>query len=341
MRARAISPQKRLRFGAFELNASAGELRKHGIRIRLQEQPMKLLTCLVESPGVILSREDLIPRIWPDGVFVDYERGLNSALTRLRQALVDSAESPRYIETVARQGYRFIAPVVEVSDTEQARPQPAPREHWIFFATVLAVALGATIVSLTALLPGRTSPLSAQQVTFSKGFVWSARFTPDGNTIVYGAAWQGNPVRLFAARLDSPQSRPIGEASADVLAISSKGEMALSLSRHVEVGSMTQGRLASSPLGGGAPREILENVREADWSPDGKRLLIVHRVAGHDRLEYLGSKVLYQTSGWISHARISPGGDRVAFIDHQVLAGDGGAIVLVDSGGKTRILSRS
>src|ERR1700736_58458 len=108
-----------LRFGVFELNPASGELRKHGFRIRGQDQPLKLLLCLLETPGELWSREDLIRRIWPEGTFVDYERGLNVAITRLRQALGDYADAPRYVETVGRKGYRFIAPIEPASGPEK------------------------------------------------------------------------------------------------------------------------------------------------------------------------------------------------------------------------------
>src|SRR6476619_916126 len=86
-----------VRFGVFELNPTSGELRKHGIRVRLQEQPLKLLLYLLETPGEVCTREALIQWMWPEGTFVDYDRGLNSAATRLRQAIGDSADAPRYI----------------------------------------------------------------------------------------------------------------------------------------------------------------------------------------------------------------------------------------------------
>src|SRR5215471_14593733 len=110
--------RRSLHFGVFELNPARGELRKHGTRIRLQDQPLKLLLCLLETPGEICTREDLIRRIWPEGTFVDYERGLNVAVTRLRQALGDSADAPRYIETLGRKGYRFLAPVEQIPALE-------------------------------------------------------------------------------------------------------------------------------------------------------------------------------------------------------------------------------
>ncbi len=128
-------PDRRpLRFGVFQLNPLTGELRKHGIRIRLQEQPLKLLLALLETPGEIRTREELIRSIWAEGTFVDYERGLNVGITRLRQALGDSADAPRYVETVGRKGYRFIAPVDRLLPQEmpQAAPEgvtPGPQEQ--------------------------------------------------------------------------------------------------------------------------------------------------------------------------------------------------------------------
>src|SRR5919108_1492381 len=107
-----------VQFGIFELNRRAGELRKHGTRIRLQPKPMHLLCALIERPGEIVTRDELKARLWPDDTFVDFESGLNTAVNRLRLALGDSAEHPRYIETEARSGYRFIAPA-------QAKPEPS------------------------------------------------------------------------------------------------------------------------------------------------------------------------------------------------------------------------
>src|SRR5215472_16114280 len=100
-----------VQFGIFELNRRAGELRKNGTRIRLQPKPMHILCALLERPGEIVTRDELKVRLWPDDTFVDFESGLNTAVNRLRLALGDSAEHPRYIETEARSGYRFIAPV--------------------------------------------------------------------------------------------------------------------------------------------------------------------------------------------------------------------------------------
>src|ERR1700689_1165307 len=95
-------------FGTFELDLRAGELRKHGLRVRLQEQPFQVLAMLLEHPGEIVTREELQKKIWPADIFVDFDHGLNKAINKVRDALGDSAESPRFVETVARRGYRFL-----------------------------------------------------------------------------------------------------------------------------------------------------------------------------------------------------------------------------------------
>jgi DNA-binding winged helix-turn-helix (wHTH) protein len=107
------SPLTLLRFGAFEVDVRAGEVRKHGLLIRLQDQPFRVLQTLLEHPGEVVTRDELRSQIWPADTFVDFDRGLNNAVKRLRDALSDSAENPSYIETLPKRGYRFIAPVHE------------------------------------------------------------------------------------------------------------------------------------------------------------------------------------------------------------------------------------
>src|SRR5579863_4155819 len=110
---RTPSPRENFRFGPYELNQSSGELRKDGKRIRIQQQPLKILGMLVENPGELVTREQLRARLWPDGLYLDFEHGLNRAVNKLRRALLEAADSPRYVETLPARGYRFIA-LVEV-----------------------------------------------------------------------------------------------------------------------------------------------------------------------------------------------------------------------------------
>ena len=104
-------PTESVRFGLFEFDPQSGELRKQGIRIRLQGQPVEILSMLLARPGELVTRDELQKKLWPADTFVDFDRSLNAAIKRLRAALGDSAETPRFVETLARRGYRFIAPV--------------------------------------------------------------------------------------------------------------------------------------------------------------------------------------------------------------------------------------
>ena len=113
-----------IRFGPFQLNLLTGELRKSGVRINLPDQPFQILKALLERPGELISREELRQRLWSAETFVDFEHGLNAAVRRLRDALGDSADVPRFIETLPRHGYRFIAPVIQPPPTEEASSRP-------------------------------------------------------------------------------------------------------------------------------------------------------------------------------------------------------------------------
>jgi DNA-binding winged helix-turn-helix (wHTH) protein len=115
---------KTVRFGIFEVNLAAGELRKNGVRMRLQEQPFQILATLLERPGEVVTREDLRTKLWPADTFVDFDHSLNTAVNKLREALGDSATSPRYIETLARRGYRFLAPVEPLPAISEEHSHP-------------------------------------------------------------------------------------------------------------------------------------------------------------------------------------------------------------------------
>jgi cholera toxin transcriptional activator len=122
------NPARRYRFGVFEADAATGELRRQGIRIKLNAQPFQVLIMLLERRGELLTREEISRELWPDGTFVDFEHGVNSAINRIREALGDTAGGPRFVETLARRGYRFVAPVerIELNGAQKlSRPDPA------------------------------------------------------------------------------------------------------------------------------------------------------------------------------------------------------------------------
>ncbi len=216
--------------------------------------------------------------------------------------------------------------------------RPSTRRIVLLFLTVIAFVL----VPVAFVIGRRTAvkpPALFHLLTFQRGIVYSARFAPDGNTIVYGASWQGNPIQLFTTRPDYPDSRPLDLQAAALLAISPAGEVALAIrGRSGAHGVFVNGVLARAPLTGGAPREILEDVRWADWDPNGT-LAVVHHVKGQSRLEYPIGKVLYETPGWISHIRFSPKGDKIAFLDHPRWPDDRGLVAVTDLAGKKETLS--
>jgi len=169
---------------------------------------------------------------------------------------------------------------------------------------------------------GKTEFAAYHPLTFRRGIVHSARFAPDGKTVIYSAAWEGKPLDLYTTRPESPQSQLLEPKGADVLAVSASGEMLLALhSKPRDSSFLYAGTLARVPLVGGAPREILNDVEWADWSPDGTNVAIVHDVAARKRLEFPLGKVLYEADGWIGNPRVAPDGKSVAFVDHPQTGG--------------------
>jgi Tol biopolymer transport system component len=212
-----------------------------------------------------------------------------------------------------------------------AEPPRRGRRAILWAAGTLAAVALAVVATLRL---GRSDPPRYHQLTFRRGTIWSARFAPDGQTVIYGAAWNGKPFQLFTTTLTGPESRSLDLPDADILSASSGGEMAISLGRYFHHTFKAKGTLAVASLSGGAPRPIAEDVESADWMPDGKTLAIVREVGGKDRLECPVGRVLYETPGWISDIRVSPDGERIAFFDHPDPVDPRGAVAVIDRGGR-------
>lgn len=204
----------------------------------------------------------------------------------------------------------------------------------------IAAALALASFSGRKTAPRGVSPgeVSLRRLTFRRGNVLKARFAPDGRTVVYGAAWDGKPAELFSVRTDSLESRPLGVPNADILSVSSKGELAILMKRGFLSTTVGSGTLARVPLGGGAPREIAEGVLSADWSPDGSDLAVIREwTGGKCRLEYPIGKTLYETTGDLGGVRVSRNDKGVAVTEYE---GSAGLFVVVSDGaGKVRKLS--
>jgi Tol biopolymer transport system component len=220
---------------------------------------------------------------------------------------------------------------------QQALPPERPR--WLQAAALALLLVGAVAVGYFA---GRRSlPASSpsyHQLTFETGYAGPARFTRDGNTVVYSAAWNGGARQLYSQRSNSIQGTPLF-MDADVLGIADNGEMALILKRRFLATWLQRGTLARMPIDGGAPRPILDDVYDADITRDGKDFAVVRQSGGQQRLEFPIGKVLFETPGWISDVRISTDGTQVAFMDHPVVPDDRGAVALVDRQGKVKRLT--
>jgi len=225
----------------------------------------------------------------------------------------------------------------------RAAPVAAPRARMIRRRVLFGAAVAAAALAL-AFLSGRQTvsrgiqpeKVSFQQLTNRRGNFLRGRVAPDGRTIVYSAAWDGKPAELFSVRTDSVESRPLGIRNADILSISSKGELAILLKKGF-LAMWGPGTLARVPLGGGAPREVAEDVMFADWSPDGSSLAVIPSRSGEkSRLEYPVGTTLYETTNGLGFVRVSPRGDLVAFTERRA---NGEFLVVVDLTGKTRTLT--
>lgn len=220
---------------------------------------------------------------------------------------------------------------------------PPPRRRSKLLA---AAAAGAVLAAVAAFAAGRATvraPANTvpqyQRLTFRRGPIFSARLAPVGGTIVYSARWDGPTKQLFSIAAESPDSLQLPYDWADVVAISAKNELAIVSNRHDVRAYARPGTLARASLSGGASRDLLEDVQDADWLPDGSDLAVSHFVNGRYRLEFPIGKSVYETSGWISNPRVSPDGRYVAFFDHPIMGDDRGYVAIVTSAGGERRLS--
>ncbi|KAA0252976.1 MAG: serine/threonine protein kinase [Acidobacteria bacterium] len=233
---------------------------------------------------------------------------------------------------------------------EASAPAPggtvaAPRRRRLLLAAgaaaflLLGLAAGLAIARLRG--PAAAAEPSYHLLTSEEGFVHSARFAPDGVTIVYGEARAGEPVFLSTTRDDAIASRRLDLPSADVVGIAKNGEMALILDRRHEGSWLRTGTLAQASLAGGAPRALLEGIFEADIAPDGQSFAVVRADKGGQRLEYPIGTVRFRTRGWISSPRISRDGRRVAFVEHPIPGDDMGHVTVLDGTGEPARLSET
>ncbi|MGH9582809.1 MAG: winged helix-turn-helix domain-containing protein, partial [Bryobacteraceae bacterium] len=275
------TPSRVFRFGVFEADAEAGELRKQGIRIGLQEQPFQLLLMLLDKAGEVISRDEIRGKLWPPDTFVDFEQGIGTAIKKLRQALCDDAEVPRYIETIPRRGYRFVAPVerppaVFISRDTHRDETPAPSigqratkvrvqpRHIKQPFAAIAVAAGLAILAAWLYRP-QAAPLSrAIPLTAYEGDELWPDFSPDGNQVAF--AWDGGAdgkfhlyVKMIGTANDLQITNGNGE---DMFPAWSPDGRWIAFQRWNRSGRHT---MLVSPLGG-PERTVADRACEADFA---------------------------------------------------------------------------
>jgi sugar lactone lactonase YvrE/predicted Ser/Thr protein kinase len=256
---------------------------------------------------------------------------LRADLKRLKRTLDSSRTS-----VVAETAPSSASP--PVATAAQAGTKKRPIAALLAVSALVALAVG-VFAGKMIFSSGQAPPPVYRQLTFRRGSIRSARFAPDGQTILYSAAWQGNPTDVFTARPEAPESRSMGLSRTQLMSVSNTAEMAVLLNSKAIGTWVNMGTLARAPLAGGAPREVLEHVQWADWSTDGANFLVVRDVGGMNRLEFPVGKTLYQTGGWIGHPRISPKGDLIAFADHPLQGDDNGSLSIVDMSGHYKVLA--
>ena len=292
----APSNSRTIGFGVFELDLKAGELRKSGLRIRLQEQPFQILVMLLEHPGETVTREEIQQKLWPADTFVDFEHGINAAVKRLREALDDSADNPRFVETLARRGYRFIDPVDVGAGLARPREGIALPYKW---AALAAVVVTAIVVAVAGWFWSRRSrsttpeaPLTAVPLTSYPGYEGYPSFSPDGTQVAFQWCTEGPSANcdIYIKQIGvEPPSRLTTDPAEDFSPAWSPDGQFIAFLRKL---SATKTALMLIPQRGGQERVLGESdiAYQADrallfgsqlaWTPDSKWLALPWREPG-------------------------------------------------------------
>jgi Tol biopolymer transport system component/DNA-binding winged helix-turn-helix (wHTH) protein len=330
-----LQAPKSVRFGLFEVDFASGELRKRGLRVKLQDQPFQVLALLIQRAGQIVQREELKKALWPADTFVEFDQGVNTAIKKIRQALGDSAENPRFIETLPRKGYRFIAPVAG-PESPPSLPVPVkprlPRKHSPWLLALAALVLIASVAGWFFI--GRKTPkvISAMPVplTTYAGEEGQASFSPDGNQVAF--VWNGEKQDNFDIYVKLIGSETLlritTNPAADFSPAWSPDGRSIAFLRALGGG---RSGVFLIPSVGGAERKLAEIhcCQSAPhgslvWSPDGKWLATADRSSAKEKLRVFllspedGEKrsLMSGALGWLNgrNPAFSPDGLKLAFV---------------------------
>jgi eukaryotic-like serine/threonine-protein kinase len=291
--------------------------------------------------NAILSKAPTAPVQLNPELPTELERIINKALEKDRdlryQAAAEMRADLRRLQRDLHSSASMAAATAPVVQLEKKRS----KVNWASLCAVGAVAAAAVIAFYAGSKYTRPIVPVFREITFRRGALDSARFAPDSASAIYSAAWEGNQESIFTTAPGSTESRDLGMPNSQLLAVSKQGR--LLILRNLRMGDnrfTNAGTLAQGSLTAGAPRDILDDVEDADWAPNGDDFAVVHRDSGESRIEYPIGKVLYKTGGWVSHMRFSPKGDLLAFIDHPLIGDDGGFISTIDLSGKKTDLTK-
>jgi DNA-binding winged helix-turn-helix (wHTH) protein len=352
-----------LRFGPFELDVRSGDLRRNGQLVRIQPQPLKVLTLLASRPGGLVSREEIQAEVWPAGTFVDFEQSLNFCIRQIRSALGDTAVAPRYLETLPKRGYRWVGGSVErVTAPAQVRewPRPAHAEppgpgsparlvaqpaeahgaeeegapdaadrrprRWRLGPRSAALGVAALAAALLVAWLARPSPQRADSPSFN-------RLTFRRGLVGSARLGPGGQV-VFGAAWDGqpPQLHVMGSDPRDVRTLAFDGTIA-AVSADAELAFLKDGTLSRVPLAAGQPKEVLRDVVAADWSPDGRSFAVARAKDGRFRVELPPGNELAQIAR-PTRLRLSPDGRHLAVTQHPAVDDDRGGVLILDRAGR-------
>ncbi|MEP6921820.1 MAG: WD40 repeat domain-containing serine/threonine protein kinase, partial [bacterium] len=266
---------------------------------------------------------------------------LNAKLGRISTARPRARTSdigPAEVATVPSHRFKSTNPKALLETETLTSIRRRRRTVVLGLGALLLIAAIISVVSLNSNKGEATRPKpTSRQLTFRSGFITAARFAPDGESVIYSAAFDGEPLQLFSSDLEGSDTRALGIHNAGVKSVSLAGEVAVLLGGELNWADTRNGSLAVVGLKGGTPRVLMGGVDEADWASDGKTMAIVRAEGGEHQLEYPAGDVLYKSSGWIAYPRLSPKGDKIAFLEHP-LGSDSGSVAVVDVKSKIKSL---
>ena len=308
-----------VQFGIFEVDLRAGELRRNGSKVKLQEQPFQILAMLLERHGEVVSREELQKKLWPADTFVDFDHGLNAAIRRLRDALGDSAENPRFVETVARRGYRFLVPLNggAAAVAPKAFPQPVAWKRWAILIVIAVLLVGTGVGLYIAYGPHHPAQIQQRRLTANPEDdpVLGAAISPDGKYLAFS-----DHTGLYLRDTETGETHPISLPKGFAAVPSSWYPDGTHLLATSVEGPKTFPSLWQISIMGGAPRKLIDDGRLASVSRDGSQIAFVRgsnvdeemwimQSNGEQPRQLLGkARNMFGTPAW------SPDGKRIVYV---------------------------